>query len=1642
MDSNMFFLSVENYQIIIVSNISNFTYSNNTLQNLINTTYITTKASNNYFSCLYILNNIIKSPSIYLSFLSISNYVYIHQLTAYNNSLNMPLLSNTLSLELLMMDYINLTYNIISDIENEYTLLLINKGNSLVFNDFYINNNIYNGPMIEILNFFSVYMKNMTFIENTSKFVFLIGNCLCIVMNAFLCHLNNQNSENNSYLSNMGSCLMISSSPYIEINSTKISYSLGLINIPGVVIDNGLIPSNITIYNTIFLNNIFNSSQKVYSYGCALYINNYPNLNLISNYFSYNYVLLINEVPGGPILYYIANLKSTVILMDCLVENSFSYKGSLVLEFMGFNLTITNCQFLNNLQHTYTVFDFYTQMLLNGIASYVIMYNSSIIDCEGSDGTHFLNERNSLTTIFNYTRFIYNSGYYCTGFNYHGEISNRNIILINSLYSNNTMNLGKGATFIYIYMCSPIIQYNFSIINTNVSLNYANPSSYGIIAFWTYCNNASFYMINSTIYKNIFASHIGQRFLISFYGIMQLIYAVMLNSSFIENISGDLLILYYQSWAIFDYVLFQGNDNIGIEPFLETEQCRLDMNNTVFYKNKMSGGFMYFAGVSYTYIKNTIFIDNIVETYYLFGLNNIELNLTNLIVNGTITNSDFNAFILLSSVHTTYFSNLTFNDNLGRFIYFFEVGSSVIISLADIIIQMKNLNFSEHIQYVFFDQCLGEIRDFNVISSNPNTIDSLIYLHNSVVNVSQVTIAIPYSKNNVFMVINLFKTEFSLDNSSFNALKLSTTGYFIYSLQSNVQITLCSFIKNANILYFKSNNISIANSSFSNVPMASSIGSSIITFQLNSYISLICIIFQNFLTLQSPIEINNPLYMAYIFNSSFLNNTAKASFGGVLSIYKTKLYIDSCLFAYNIAVRGGCIFLSCAYIDKGLCNFTLIGNNFMENSAIIDGGAIKYQYVAPITINNSFQGNKAVYGPDRSSYFCRLGLQINANNMSVFNSFKENKTNLIVLDKIFSKTQIIYEIRLIPLDDYNQIIYEKINDKVYVDVLDSINFDNRPNINKILIEQDKNNSFYCGYNKGIEYSGVLSQIQQQDFSFLFAGFQIISCPTSMIFLKFYSNFEVSLPVSYFPYKNSLNENTENSSYYMFLPIKIERCNLGEIFNPITTSCQICPEGYYSNINDTLTCKICLDNTYCQGGANFSLNTNFWNEPENIENIYHCNNFVGSCLGGPTSECLDGYEGVLCANCVSKEGSISYQDYMGNCTQCPNKFLILSIYAIIIGILVFILRKIIKVFDPKNKYKNDQKYAIKVFVNFLHLIIFSNSNYEYLDIDSGEILHLLENSKFLLKFKYFYISIECLDFLSNGNINPLSDIIFVTSVFDFSILCYIMYHIRCKTVKKEIFTNVILILYILLPIHLRILQEALGFTNINDIYVFRNNTNFSFMDLLYIITIFILPNILLCGVLLISYLFFHKKYKIYHEIINLGLENGNLYEKLNIMTYSFFFIINTIDFNVTLNHELNLFFYFYRVVSELIFCKFTNRLYKKISLSYKFIILLDYFIFLFLASNVRIDMAYPFLIIEIFFFLLFLIYLLMMLTNRLKRFTNSANIRVGRLMKRLGAFGQITLGNKRSLVGLEYKLKGMQKTSSNIDIKQELFINDN
>lgn len=104
-------------------------------------------------------------------------------------------------------------------------------------------------------------------------------------------------------------------------------------------------------------------------------------------------------------------------------------------------------------------------------------------------------------------------------------------------------------------------------------------------------------------------------------------------------------------------------------------------------------------------------------------------------------------------------------------------------------------------------------------------------------------------------------------------------------------------------------------------------------------------------------------------------------------------------------------------------------NFFQENSAKIEGGAIKWSDEQPLIINNTFLNNSALYGNDIASFPLRLILNVYLRNQTKMipepnknEVLKQNSSVNLKLGNISSGNEIPYILQFLVVDVYGKIV--------------------------------------------------------------------------------------------------------------------------------------------------------------------------------------------------------------------------------------------------------------------------------------------------------------------------------------------------------------------------------------------------------------------------------------------------------------------------------------------------------------------------------------------------------------------------------------------------------------------------------------------
>ena len=160
----------------------------------------------------------------------------------------------------------------------------------------------------------------------------------------------------------------------------------------------------------------------------------------------------------------------------------------------------------------------------------------------------------------------------------------------------------------------------------------------------------------------------------------------------------------------------------------------------------------------------------------------------------------------------------------------------------------------------------------------------------------------------------------------------------------------------------------------------------------------------------------------FVNNSLFENNSAHSK-GGALFLLNQNLVVENTVFINNKADYGGAICFSNAKDYQ--FEYNISSSNFKNNFAFAEGGAIKYEEDPFLNKNNTFEGNKAVYGSDIASYPIRFGFKIlmknnSNNNLTLVYDSEMNSKNYFIFDSIVSGSNLDYKLEFQLYDELGQ----------------------------------------------------------------------------------------------------------------------------------------------------------------------------------------------------------------------------------------------------------------------------------------------------------------------------------------------------------------------------------------------------------------------------------------------------------------------------------------------------------------------------------------------------------------------------------------------------------------------------------------------
>ena len=340
-------------------------------------------------------------------------------------------------------------------------------------------------------------------------------------------------------------------------------------------------------------------------------------------------------------------------------------------------------------------------------------------------------------------------------------------------------------------------------------------------------------------------------------------------------------------------------------------------------------------------------------------------------------------------------------------------------------------------------------------------------------------------------------------------------------------------------------------------------------------------------------------------------NCKSKLFGGIIYISESIIFMMNCFIKNNQAKRGGVIYYECKSL-KEICNLTLIGNKFQENSAILNGGVIVWKIKEPNLFKNYFINNTATYGSNFFSFAIKFVLKVlNINNIKIFDSqnsgfFFTNYSNSLLPIQNVMKFHLA--------GSYNQKIKENLQ-SAYI-MLNSMkknyNLNSSENLLKFKLQMNlsKNNNFN-GTKE--EIYGNLAQYQNLiNFEFNFNKIYLIGTPSTALFLNFSSKL-IIYNKNYLISKKP-NELIKDGKYNFIIPVVINSCKLGEIYLFESNICEKCSYGLFNIKLYQTKCQDCLKNVECKGGFEIIVNKGYWRSSIFSINIYKCAEMLENCLG--------------------------------------------------------------------------------------------------------------------------------------------------------------------------------------------------------------------------------------------------------------------------------------------------------------------------------------------------------------------------------------------------------------------------------------------
>jgi len=398
-----------------------------------------------------------------------------------------------------------------------------------------------------------------------------------------------------------------------------------------------------------------------------------------------------------------------------------------------------------------------------------------------------------------------------------------------------------------------------------------------------------------------------------------------------------------------------------------------------------------------------------------------------------------------------------------------------------------------------------------------------------------------------------------------------------------------------------------------------------------------------------------------------------ASYEGGLYISDMNAVVQRSTFqschAYFPIGNGGALSLYCS-LTTG-CSFLFRSCLFANNSAEAEGGSIHWMDAMPIVEDTVFEGGKAYYGPDFSSFPVQLHLTAIQGNASLGHNDTADYEG--TLFEVASGQVVAQTIVASVVDHYGQVV-------------STLN-----GATATLVPADD----------GSELFGTTS-VTSVNGSFTLAGFGLTATPNTAVYFRVFTS------AIDFTRKNVSKDNVTYSNSATMQAV-LRPCQIGESY--FQNQCAICPAGKYSLSPET-SCQDCSANAICYGNFTMVPRAGYWRSSVLSSTFWSCP-YDLSCTGSPeppaqlvlTGNCATGYFGNLCNGCLPGFSRLNQVE----CARCPS-FTVNLIRTIGVGIAFLIALILIVATAIRSAYQSSSYFSIyiKVLLNYLQLVMLTSS----------------------------------------------------------------------------------------------------------------------------------------------------------------------------------------------------------------------------------------------------------------------------------------------------------------------------------------------